>query len=210
MALYLPDIPDIRLGDTGVKKIMLGDTLVWPRRHKIMERLISLDQIPDPEEGKLFGTPLKCVLMNDDVHCRIMGNYDGSAYNYQYGPNTTLSDSGITDTSDWILFEVFKFDNWPGTFEFSYIPWDFDPTQGHDVTGTTELYQYLSNAGMGAWGFGNDGTGLIYPSDVYGNIDTNIGYIVQSSTHLDKDGNRRAVRVGQLPTDPPMYLYILS
>ena len=65
MALYLPDIYDFKLGTTGVTKIMLGTEQVWPAYKKITEKIISLDQIPDSGH-------IDCVLMNDDVHCRIM------------------------------------------------------------------------------------------------------------------------------------------
>lgn len=202
MALYLPDIPDIRLGDTGVKKIMLGDTLVWPIYRKVTEKIISLDQIPD-------NGYIDCVLMNDDVHCRIMGYYGtvscGLVYNFQYGPNMSLVDSAVTDISDWIIFRVSKPTTiWPGTFVMQALD------SNNEEVGTLESCQYLSRSGTGAWTFQNDGTGNIYPSDNEGTPFIETGYIVQSSTHLDKDGNRRAVRVGQLSTDPAMYLYKLS
>ena len=75
--------------------------------------------------------------------------------------------------------------------------------------GLNEMSQYLSRAGMGAWTFLNDETGNIYPSDGTGTPGIEKGYIVQSSTHLNEDGNYYAVRVGQLPTDPAMHLYKL-
>ena len=193
MALYLPDIYDFKLGTTGVTKIMLGTEQVWPAYKKITEKIISLDQIPDSGH-------IDCVLMNDDVHCRIMG-YFSDVYNFQYGPNTSLVDSAITDIGDWIIFRVSKFSAWPGTFVMQVL-W-----KNVDRVGLNQNNQYLSRAGMGAWTFLSDETGNIYPSDGTGTPETETGYIVQSSTHLNEDGNRYAVRVGQLPTDPAMYLY---
>lgn len=201
MPLYFPDIYDFRLGTTGVTRIMLGDEQVWPIRRKIMEKIYSLDQIPDTGY-------IDCVIMNDDVHVRLMGNYGttscGDVYNFQYGPNTTLSNSGITDFSDWIIFRVSKPDYWPGTFVMQALD-----SNGNEI-GTDQICQYLSYAGMGAWGFQNDTTGLIYASDEEGNLETGLGYVVQSSTHLNEQANMYAVRVGQLPTDPAMFLYKLS
>ena len=193
MALYLPDIYDFKLGTTGVTKIMLGTEQVWPAYKKITEKIISLDQIPDSGH-------IDCVLMNGDVHCRIMG-YFSDVYNFQYGPNTSLVDSAITDISDWIIFRLSKMSQWPGTFVMSVL-W-----KNGERVGVNEMSQYLSRAGWGAWTFLNDETGNIYPSDATGTPGTEKGYIVQSSTHLNEDGNYYAVRVGQLPTDPAMYLY---
>ena len=196
MALYLPDIYDFKLGTTGVIKIMLGTEQVWPAYKKITEKIISLDQIPDSGH-------IDCVLMNDDVHCRIMG-YFSDVYNFHYGPNTSLVDSAITDISDWIIFRLSKMSVWPGTFVMSVL-W-----KNGEWVGLNEMSQYLSRAGWGAWTFLNDKTGNIYPSDANGTPGIEKGYIVQSSTHLNEDGNRYAVRVGQLPTDPAMYLYKIA
>ena len=196
MALYLPDIYDFKLGTTGVTKIMLGTEQVWPAYKKITEKIISLDQIPDSGH-------IDCVLMNGDVHCRLEG-YFNDVYNFQYGPNTSLVDSAITDIGDWIIFRVSKFPAWPGTFVMQVL-W-----KNGEWVGVNEMSQYLSRAGMGAWTFLNDETGNIYPSDAVGTPGIEKGYIVQSSTHLNEDGNYYAVRVGQLPTDPAMYLYKIS
>lgn len=193
MALYLPDIYDFKLGTTGVTKIMLGTEQVWPAYKNIGEKIISLDQIPDSGH-------IDCVLMNNDVHCRIMG-YFNDVYNFQYGPNTSLVDSAVTDISDWIIFRLSKMSVWPGTFVMSVL-W-----KNGEWVGLNEMSQYLSRAGWGAWTFLNDETGNIYPSDANGTPGIEKGYIVQSSTHLNEDGNYYAVRVGQLPTDPAMYLY---
>lgn len=197
--MYLPDIHDFKLGDTGVTRIMLGSEQVWPIYRRVGEKITDLSQIPD--DGYI-----ECVLMNDDVHCRRMGDFGttpGSDYNFQYGPNTSLSGHWVTDLSDWIVFRVSKPSYWPGTFVMQAIPKD-----GTEEKGCLELNQYLAYAGMGAWGFGTDG--LIYPSDNEGNLETETGYIVQSSTHLQAQANRYAVRIGQLPSDPAMFLYLLS
>lgn len=197
--MYLPDIYDFKMGDTGVTRIMLGSEQVWPIYRRIIEKLEDLDQIPD--DGYI-----ECVLMNDDVHCNKMGRYGTGYqddYNFQYGPNGQLTNSSVTNLSDWIIFRVSKPSYWPGTFVMQAVPKD-----GTQEKGCLELNQYLAYAGMGAWGFGQDG--LIYPSDYEGNLDTNTGYIVQSSTHLQEQANKYAVRVGQLTTDPPMFLYVLS
>lgn len=202
MPLYFPDIYDFKLGTTGVTKIMLGDEQVWPiGERKKMEKIISLDQIPDTGY-------IECVLMNDDMHVRLMGNFGtvscGDVYNFQYGPNTTLIGDWITDLSDWIIFRVSKPDYWPGTFVMQALD------SNEQEIGTDQICQYLSYAGMGAWGFMNDTTGHIYPADMYGNLETELGYVVQSSTHLQEVANQYAVRIGQLPTDPAMFLYKLS
>lgn len=101
MPLYLPDIPDIRLGNTGVKKIMLGDTRVWPRYEPVRPYPLTDGQryifyAPDSRLADYRGWTMQTVLPGGMTLATISSWSGDSVYNTYYWTGGMLVATAVT------------------------------------------------------------------------------------------------------------------
>lgn len=111
MPLYLPDIPDIRLGDEGVEKIMLGDTRVWPRieptrPYPLIDGQRYIFYAPDSRLQTYFGWTMQSVFAGGMTPAMISSWSGDSVYGAYYWSGgmlvTTAVTSGIGSYFTWV------------------------------------------------------------------------------------------------------------